>query len=130
MYMKPTLLTGGSLWPIQAPAQSMAFLSPHIGSGLAGSAWPGMQVHCPVPGRNVRILPSAPIAMTVASLLMFLGAADSDNFMMSASLMVCPIDPSARPYTGASASANTVAQETNFIVSLRGILLPAPRLHR
>src|SRR5712691_2259374 len=86
MYMNPTLLAGGGLWPIQAPAQAIAFLSPHIGSGLAGSAWPGMQVHCPFPWRTVRILPSAPIAMTVASLLMASGAADSDSFISSSSL--------------------------------------------
>src|SRR6478752_198178 len=78
MYINPTLLAGGFLWAIQAPAHAIALASPHIGSGLDGSACPGIHVHCPVPWCNVRILPSAPIAMTVASLGDW-GAADSDS---------------------------------------------------
>ena len=48
--INPTLLAGGFLWAIQAPAHSIALASPHIGSGLDGSACPGIHVHCPVPG--------------------------------------------------------------------------------
>src|SRR3954466_1802842 len=75
MYMKPTLPAGGSLWPIQASAHFMAFASMHIGSGPGVVGLSGMQVKPFVPLRTVRIVPAASIAMMVASLETFAGAA-------------------------------------------------------
>src|SRR6476659_2675514 len=75
MYMKPTLPCGGSLCPIQAPAQANAFLSMHIGSGPGVAGLSAIQVKPFVPWRSVRILPSASIAMMVASFETFAGAA-------------------------------------------------------
>src|SRR5580704_2997695 len=88
IYMNPTLFGWGSLCAIQAAAQSMAFLSPHIGSGSARSVWPGMHVHCPLPCRNVRVLPSLPTMTIVASFVTASGAADIASFIKSSSLML------------------------------------------
>src|SRR6185295_4472286 len=73
--MKPTLLAGGGLCSIQACAHSMAFLSPHIGSGPGLSGLSGIQVKPLVPLRSSRILPPASIATIVASLATDTGAA-------------------------------------------------------
>src|SRR2546421_11327337 len=73
MYMKPTFPAGGALWPIQAPAHSIAFLSMHIGSGPGVVGLSGMHVQPFVPARIVRILPSAPISMIVAFFAMDIG---------------------------------------------------------
>src|ERR1051326_7800307 len=75
MYMRPTLLVGGALWPIQAFAHSIAFLSAHIGSGPGVAGLSGMQVQPFVPGRSVRILPSAVMLTMVAPSPMPAGAA-------------------------------------------------------
>src|ERR1700724_1630514 len=88
IYMNPTLFGGGSLCSIQAAAHSMAFLSPHIGSGFTGSAWPGIHVHCPLPWCNVRVLPSLPHMTTVASFVTASGAADIASFIKSSSLIL------------------------------------------
>jgi hypothetical protein len=65
----------GAWWAIHALAHSMVFLSPHIGAGDTVSAGLGMHVHCPLPLRKVRILPSLPGAITVASFATASGAA-------------------------------------------------------
>src|SRR4051812_27702455 len=87
MYMKPTFAVGGALCSIQAVAHSSAFLSMHIGSGPGVVGLPGMQVQPFVPLRTSRILPSCPMAMIVAPLLIELGAADSALLMSFASLI-------------------------------------------
>src|SRR5215469_943545 len=86
MYMNPTLPGVGGLWPIQAPAHSIAFLSRHIGSGPGVVGLSGMQVQPLVPCRIVRILPSASIATMVAFLLIDCGAALIALLMSSASV--------------------------------------------
>src|ERR1700680_1281780 len=75
MYMRPILPLAGVLWPIHAPAPSIAALSIHIGSGPGVAGLSGMQVNPFVPSRNVRIVPSAFIATIVAAALTFFGAA-------------------------------------------------------
>src|ERR1043165_8351606 len=67
MYMKPTLPAGGALWPIQAPAHSIAFLSMHIGSGPGVVGLSGMQVQPFLPSRRVFIAPSGCASTIVAS---------------------------------------------------------------
>src|ERR1043165_9769866 len=77
MYMRPTLPAGGALWPIQAPAHSIAFWSPHIGSGPGVAGLSGMHVQPFVPFRSVRIvLPSSDISTIVAHFAIPAGAAD------------------------------------------------------
>src|SRR5881227_1009123 len=66
MYIRPTLPAGGALWPIQALAHSIAFLSAHIGSGPGVAGLSGMHVQPFVPLRIVRIFPPADISTMVA----------------------------------------------------------------
>src|SRR5436853_6611029 len=75
MYMKPTLPAGGAFFSTHAMTQSTEFLSMHIGSGPGVAGLSGMQVNPLVPLRSVRILPSASIAMMVASFATLAGAA-------------------------------------------------------
>src|SRR4051812_45063783 len=85
MYMNPTLSFGGSLWFIHAVAHSMAFWSPHIGSGPGVAGLSGMQVKLLLPCRTVLIWPPASMLMIVASLAMAGGAADIALLTMSSS---------------------------------------------
>src|SRR4029450_1004555 len=88
--MKPTLLAGGFLCCIQAFAHSIAFLSPHIGSGSAPRC-PGRHVKAPVPFRKTRDLPAWSMKTTVASLATAGGAAERAHLIKSSSLGVARI---------------------------------------
>src|SRR3954464_13846518 len=76
MYIRPTVLGGGAVWPIHAIAQAIALASMHIGSGPGVVGLSAMQVKPLLPRRTVRIWPLAPIATIVASRDTDAGAAD------------------------------------------------------
>src|SRR5262245_44260685 len=86
MYPKPILPFGGSLCAIHAAAQSMPFLSTHIGS-TPGDGLSGMHVQPFVPFRSVRICILSSIVTMVASFAMDCGAADIALLIMAASVV-------------------------------------------
>src|SRR4249919_4083273 len=75
MYIRPILPLAGGLCPTQAPAQSIAAASMHIGSGPGVAGLSAMQVKPLLPARTVRMLPSGCIATMVAPPATFPGAA-------------------------------------------------------
>src|SRR5829696_1723329 len=83
MYITPTVLAGGGLWPIQAIAHCAALASMHIGSWLGVAGLSGMHVQPFFPSRSVFIDPSALAITTVASPAIDLGAADMALWMGS-----------------------------------------------
>src|SRR4051794_16942906 len=66
MYMKPTLLAGGSLCAIHASAHFSALASMHIGSAPGVCGLLGMQVQPFWPSRSTFIVPSA-LAWTIVA---------------------------------------------------------------
>src|SRR5688572_10061252 len=75
----PILSLGGSFWLIHAPAQSMPFLSTHIGS-TPGDGPSGKHVHPLVPGRMTAIVA---MSMIVAPCATAIGAADIALLILS-----------------------------------------------
>src|ERR1700730_10578224 len=87
MYMKPTLLLGGSFLFSQASIHSIAFRSAHIGSGPGVLGLSAMHVNWLLPFRPIRIFPSDPTSMIVAPFPIASGAADMALLMSSSSVI-------------------------------------------
>src|SRR6476660_8565995 len=88
MYINPTLFRGGAFFLIHASTHCMALRSAHIGSGPGVFGLSAIHVKLLVPFRTTRIFPSAPMSITVASLLIVGGAADVALFIISSSVIL------------------------------------------